>query len=799
MSHPEHPQTPSAAGSLLTNRPSTPTQLHRTPNPSIPRSAKQSSTQERAVSEKHNKLTKHRIQLAKEMQGAFVEVELVVFNKKYTPSNIRGPPRNKAFKFNVKFKSEKNMYSGLCDGLNNALPPESGFVVKDTGNWEDLTADAGNHKRRNDKQPALGIYPTNDAALAAFTLDKKTLNQSKGTSIDARRPHMAKVSWAWLSVPTEVKADDSMAAFSYADGKEFLPDNDAARKARGQLADYAMHVLARQHRQFLFMIAICRDRARLLRWDRVGAVVSKPFDYIKSPELLGGWVYRYAKMTPAQRGFDPTATLATSDEVDMLKAAANSLTGFSEYAKQCLVDIIRPGWPIHKIEIGNGDDKRYFLVGYAMTASLSPTGRGTKGLVAYDITERIPVFMKDTWLPDSTEIHTERQVYERLQQHGAQNIATLLYSEDVGSPTPQRTRTQDLVGQFDKMILARIHCRLVFKEIGRSLQMYRNSNEMVFVIACAIVAHQQAWEKAGVLHRDISDGNVLIYDGSSGPVGILNDWDLARYKEELMKPAIQKSRSGTWQFMSALLLMRPEKQYTLSDDLESFIHLVNWLSLKYHRHKFSDSPTALASLIHKEYDECYISPDGCYDVGGESKLTRIQTGLPPVQLSDASALATLLRSLATLLKLHYETLDPSPFLLSGTAASTSTAPEVPTLSLDLPMLQPGKTNDPVFHNHNLVIMAFRDVVGKDTKARWIPNDKVYNKVATYTNSGTPVMSAWSSGTKRKAEEVLAPADNEEQPTHKKSKKSRKRATVKRNKTSRSTSNLPPIAEEVDDA
>lgn len=46
-------------------------------------------------------------------------------------------------------------------------------------------------------------------------------------------------------------------------------------------------------------------------------------------------------------------------------------------------------------------------------------------------------------------------------------------------------------------------------------------------------AHQQAWELAGVLHRDVSSGNILILDDGEACVGILNDWDMCKYKEEL--------------------------------------------------------------------------------------------------------------------------------------------------------------------------------------------------------------------------------------------------------------------------
>jgi serine/threonine protein kinase len=45
-----------------------------------------------------------------------------------------------------------------------------------------------------------------------------------------------------------------------------------------------------------------------------------------------------------------------------------------------------------------------------------------------------------------------------------------------------------------------------------------------------ITAHQQAYDHAGVLHRDISAGNILIVDEAKSTIefGMLIDWDLSK-------------------------------------------------------------------------------------------------------------------------------------------------------------------------------------------------------------------------------------------------------------------------------
>ncbi len=49
-------------------------------------------------------------------------------------------------------------------------------------------------------------------------------------------------------------------------------------------------------------------------------------------------------------------------------------------------------------------------------------------------------------------------------------------------------------------------------------------------------AHRDAWEKAGILHHDVSVNNILIYEDGRGKVeqlGILCDWDLCKDREQV--------------------------------------------------------------------------------------------------------------------------------------------------------------------------------------------------------------------------------------------------------------------------
>ncbi|KIM83758.1 hypothetical protein PILCRDRAFT_50863, partial [Piloderma croceum F 1598] len=80
--------------------------------------------------------------------------------------------------------------------------------------------------------------------------------------------------------------------------------------------------------------------------------------------------------------------------------------------------------------------------------------------------------------------------------------------------------------------------------------------------------HDNAFNKARVLHHDISVGNILITKGKE----ILIDWDLLK--------CINKEPSKCdKQFMLASLVMNNNVLHTFVDDLESVFYVIIWLML----------------------------------------------------------------------------------------------------------------------------------------------------------------------------------------------------------------------------
>ncbi|KAI0667822.1 hypothetical protein C8Q78DRAFT_980990 [Trametes maxima] len=389
-----------------------------------------------------------------------------------------------------------------------------------------------------------------------------------------------------------------------------LPDGDASQHSRERLLWQAFQILSRQHRTFVFMLSICGDGyARFARLDRSDCLISEQFNYIAHPEVIGTFLYRLSQMNAAQRGHDPSATLASGEEVERFSTLQSVYEG-APWMVRRLRHAMTEGWSICKLAVHSGDSlneypPQEYLVG--RPAYMSPTvcGRGTKGFVALNLTENTAVFIKDSWRLRVSATRPERDIYEYLWEDPAPRmyVLTLLAGEDVGAPAfPQFTFTPE------GPLSSRVHCRLVFKEICRDLNDFKGSRELVHIIHDALLGHRWAWEERKMLHRDVSVGNILIYDNPEKPdspsKGLLCDWGLAKSAAEIKNPrASQASRPGTWQFMSALLSWYPQKDHLLSDDLESFMHVLTWCTMMYLPISATYSEEKLATTMSNYFDE----------------------------------------------------------------------------------------------------------------------------------------------------------------------------------------------------
>ena len=188
----------------------------------------------------------------------------------------------------------------------------------------------------------------------------------------------------------------------------------------GQLTVYATSILSAQYRTHMFMVFIVKEYARLIRWDRSGAVFTEPIKFNEKSHLFDFFI-RYDFSDREARGHDITVCPASSDDVKSAKGKTR-------------------GWPAGECLDVTISDKHFIIPSPAPTPNI-PVGRWTRASLAYDKQEGRQVLLKDSWRVLLEGVTSEGDIYHILHQNKVPNIPTHLLSEDVGVTRYHRSQT----------------------------------------------------------------------------------------------------------------------------------------------------------------------------------------------------------------------------------------------------------------------------------------------------------------------------------------------------------------------
>ena len=125
----------------------------------------------------------------------------------------------------------------------------------------------------------------------------------------------------------------------------------------------------------------------------------------------------------------------------------------------------------------------------------------------------------------------------------------------------------------------RVHYCLVTSPAGRPLHEYQSVRELLEALRDAIRGHRSLLEDGKILHRDVSENNIIITElpAEGAPKGRLIDLDLAKELDSM--PSGARHRTGTMQFMAIEVL--EGKGHTYRHDLESFFYVFVWTCIRY--------------------------------------------------------------------------------------------------------------------------------------------------------------------------------------------------------------------------
>ncbi|KAF2459673.1 hypothetical protein BDY21DRAFT_338901 [Lineolata rhizophorae] len=146
---------------------------------------------------------------------------------------------------------------------------------------------------------------------------------------------------------------------------------------------------------------------------------------------------------------------------------------------------------------------------------------------------------------------------------------------------PQREVTYDVEEPQGTSLLApnngpydnRVFRCLVISPAGRAIYTFESPLELLAALRDAIKAHRSLYMKGNILHRDISENNIIITDPKrTGVTGMLIDLDLAKELSNGLSGA--RCRTGTMEFMAIEVLLGIS--HTYRHDLESFFYVLIW-------------------------------------------------------------------------------------------------------------------------------------------------------------------------------------------------------------------------------
>ncbi|KAI0324547.1 hypothetical protein GY45DRAFT_1340712 [Cubamyces sp. BRFM 1775] len=565
---------------------------------------------------------------------------------------------------------------------------------------------------------------------------------------------------------------------------------DKALSDFGQNVAYAIAICARQLRIFCFSVSLSGTSARLIRWDRAGAIVTEAFDLLTNPEHLCDFFWCLAHLTDEQRGFDCTARPATEKEEQLFVRSVRAhilrqAPDLSSPNPHVVEDRIRRYLDAHyhcgcvtAVELGSSDNIQdgTLLISRPTSTPLSLTGRCTRGYWAVHVFRDVQkdiadvVFLKDTWryagtiggsVPSGDEGH-EGAILRRLRDKGVQNIPAVVCHGDVPGGTDMTdmlrpavidveisdlhaTKTQAYAmkkwaargGELQaKQIVPRIHYRLVLAVAGFDLLQITGTRELLHSMYDAFVALRGAFERAGQLHRDVHPGNIILYrNGSSSTsdvrTGYLIDWDCSRevgIEGTGFDEYEPSSQQIQWQFSSYAIAQRTRVIHSIQDDMESLLYVSIYCGLLRLPFKIGKTRSTHKELrnLITRFFDDNIVTDGKVR-GGEAKLRNMTSRTWTKRLRWES------KAMKAWLDRVYDILGRSA--LDVDLNNTEERMAIQTLHAVNEFWQKFLNDNP-------------DIAHGDRRDNILENEHYYNRIAPRIAFGKPAQGTVSVGTKR---------------------------------------------------
>jgi len=399
-----------------------------------------------------------------------------------------------------------------------------------------------------------------------------------------------------------------------------LKESDEKKKATLlQIGRYVRDVFSSQPtRRYVHAFTLCGNEMRAWVFDRSGSYSSTVFDIHEEPELFIRTIAAYVMMSDEELGLD---TFIERDDGDQFITIVEDATGKERRLQLESVPIayqraiVCRGTSCFRARTLNSKDLRYVVKFSGVSDKRRPEAdllrlareRGVKGVAKLfghhhitsiaDMREGLkfgkPYDFRNTTLSPALSFSQSQsllsQSFGQLPGLGtAGEPPKKRKSVDAGGSPSKRSRsnsqspdkakrknevysqTTSLYTHDESSFDNRIFRCLVISPAGRAIRDFRSIPELLEVLRDAIKAHRSLYTSGKILHRDISENNIIITDPkeADGFTGMLIDEDLA--KEIGSGRSGARHQTGTMEFMAIEVLRRVS--HTYRHDLESFPH-----------------------------------------------------------------------------------------------------------------------------------------------------------------------------------------------------------------------------------
>ncbi|KAK4197016.1 hypothetical protein QBC40DRAFT_342334 [Triangularia verruculosa] len=397
--------------------------------------------------------------------------------------------------------------------------------------------------------------------------------------------------WSQILVPGELKSN---------------PSADRLSEARLDLGRYAREVLAAQDtRRFVLGFTLCESLMRIWVFDRLGGIASEQFDINKDGLQFVSTILGFLWMSEDELGFDPTIITAEGQRFIEIKREGTTerliLDGLMNRAR-CVAGRATTCWKAHREEVPGAlfvvkDSWQYQERDEEGELLREATAKGAVHMARYYHHETVQVQNTDDDVLnnvrkglDITKATSYRQNRSRLSpststaglSHVSRSSSSIAgakrSSHETGAflPPSKRPCSTSPTKAGNNALPNRVHRRVIVSDWGIPIYKAASRDELLAALADCIEGHKSLRQKAGLLHRDISIGNLMV---SKDNGGFLIDLDLA-VKEQRVGASGAKGKTGTWAFMAVGALQG--EQHSFMHDLESFFWVLFWICIHFH-------------------------------------------------------------------------------------------------------------------------------------------------------------------------------------------------------------------------